>query len=83
MCSVLAGLKIASLFVIAHDAAHNSFIGNRLLNKMISRITFLPVLHNYSLWLIVDNQFHHQVPNVEEFNSWSHLSIDDYNAFPL
>lgn len=79
-CSILAGLKIASLFAIAHDAAHDSFTGNRLLNKIIARISFLPVLHNYSLWLKAHNRTHHQSPNVKVVNSWSPLSLNDYNS---
>jgi omega-6 fatty acid desaturase (delta-12 desaturase) len=80
LCSVLAGLKIASLFAIAHDAAHDSFTSNKLLNKIIARISFLPVLHNYSLWLNAHNRSHHQTPNVKGHNSWSPLAIEDYNA---
>ena len=83
LCAILAGLKIASIFVIAHDAAHDSFIGDRLLNKIIARITFLPVLHNYSLWLIVHNRLHHQAPNVKGINSWSPVSRQEYEAMPI
>lgn len=78
-CSILAGLKIASLFAIAHDAAHDSFTGNSMLNKVIARISFLPVMHNYSLWLIAHNRSHHLMPNVKDGNSWSPLSLDEYN----
>jgi fatty acid desaturase len=35
-CSVSAGLVISSLFVIGHDAAHNSYTGSRRLNILIS-----------------------------------------------
>lgn len=80
LCSIVAGLKIASLFAIAHDAAHDSFTSNKLLNKIIARISFLPVLHNYSLWLIAHNRSHHQAPNVKGLNSWSPLSLDEYSV---
>ena len=33
--SVLTGLAIAMLFVIGHDAAHNSFTRHRWLNRVI------------------------------------------------
>ncbi|MCG8379327.1 MAG: fatty acid desaturase [Proteobacteria bacterium] len=80
---ILAGLKIASIFAIAHDAAHDSFTSNKILNKTIARISFLPVMHNYSLWLLVHNRYHHQMPNVKGINSWSPMSPDEYNSLPL
>lgn len=79
LCSVLAGLKISSLFVIAHDAAHDSYTDNKLLNKVIARTCFLPALHNYSLWCIAHNRTHHQVTNIQGKNSWSPLSKDEYD----
>ncbi len=79
LCSILAGLKIASLFVIAHDAAHDSYTDNKLLNKIIARVCFLPALHNYSLWCIAHNRTHHQVTNIQGKNSWSPLSKDEYD----
>lgn len=81
-CGIVAGLKIASIFVIAHDAAHASFVKNRVLNKIIARLAFLPSYHNYSLWLIAHNKSHHQSTNLQEGNSWSPLSKDEYDNLP-
>lgn len=82
LCSVIAGLKISSLFVIAHDAAHDSFTSSRVLNKVIARISYLPSFHNYSLWLIAHNRLHHQLTNLKGVNSWSPLSKEEYDALP-
>ena len=82
VCSVVAGLKISTLFVIAHDAAHASFVRNRMLNKLIARLAFLPSYHNYSLWLIAHNKLHHQSTNIQGGNSWSPLSKEEYDALP-
>ncbi len=82
-CAVLAGFKIATLFVIAHDAAHDSLTGSRKLNRIIGRITFLPALHNFSLWIIAHNRLHHQLANLKGANSWSPISKGEYDAFPL
>ena len=82
VCSVVAGLKISTLFVIAHDAAHASFVRNRMLNKLIARLAFLPSYHNYSLWLIAHNKSHHQSTNTQGGNSWSPLSKEEYDALP-
>ena len=82
-CSIIAGLKIASLFVIGHDAAHGAYTSNKLLNEIIARIAFLPSLHNYSLWLVEHNRNHHQANNVKEINSWSPLSKNEFDAMPV
>jgi omega-6 fatty acid desaturase (delta-12 desaturase) len=82
ICSLVAGLLISLLFVVAHDAAHNSFAGSRLLNRVIARMAFLPCLHNYSLWLIAHNRWHHKLTNLKGSNSWSPLSRDEYEALP-
>lgn len=81
-CSIVAGLKISTLFVIAHDAAHASIVRNRMLNKLIARLAFLPSFHNYSLWLIVHNKSHHQSTNTQGGNSWSPLSKEEYDDLP-
>ena len=82
LCSLLAGLQISLLYVVAHDAAHNSFTGSRVLNRIIARMAYLPCLHNYSLWLIVHNRLHHKLTNLKGHNSWSPLSRDEYEALP-
>lgn len=81
-CGILAGMLVSSIFVIAHDAAHDSFTKHKLLNKTIARITYLLSLHNYSLWLTEHNRMHHQTTNIRELNSWSPMSKDEYDALP-
>jgi acyl-lipid omega-6 desaturase (Delta-12 desaturase) len=83
LCSVLAGFKIASLFIIGHDAAHNAFTDRKILNQVIARIVFLPSLHNYGLWLVEHNRIHHQATNIKGIDSWSPLSKEEYDALPV
>lgn len=78
----LAGFMISQLFVVAHDAAHQAFVPHKKLNAIIARLCFLPSLHNYSLWLYVHNQIHHAYPNVKGYNSWSPISLDEFNKLP-
>ena len=82
ICSVIAGFKISTLSVIAHDAAHASLTNNKMLNKVIGRLAFLPSYHNYSLWLIAHNKSHHQSTNIQGKNSWSPLSKEEYDHLP-
>tara|TARA_R110000782_G_scaffold65058_16_gene132511 strand:+ start:5265 stop:6341 length:1077 start_codon:yes stop_codon:yes gene_type:complete len=79
-CSVIAGLRIGTLFLVSHDAGHDSFTSNRVWNSIIGRIAFLPSFHNYSLWLIAHNRSHHQSPNIKGINSWSPLSKEEYDG---
>lgn len=76
---ILAGMLVSSIFVIAHDAAHDSFTTSKKLNKVIARVTYMLSLHNYSLWLTAHNRVHHQVTNIKDMNSWSPLSKDEYD----
>lgn len=80
--SSLAGFMIAQLFVIGHDAAHKAYVNNPRLNKLIARLVFFPSLHNYNLWLFAHNRLHHAFPNVKNYNSWSPMSLDEYNCLP-
>lgn len=72
--SVGTGLMIALLFVVGHDAAHQSLTPHRWLNGMLGRLAFLPSLHPFSLWQLGHNQTHHR---------WTNLSTKDYVWTPL
>ncbi len=74
----LAGFMISQLFVIGHDAAHQAYVCSSWMNAFIGRLSFLPSLHNYSLWIEAHNKAHHSYPNVKGMNSWWPLSFDDF-----
>ncbi len=76
--SILTGFIMATLFVIAHDAAHDNYTTSSQLNGILARIAFLPCLHNYTLWLIAHNKKHHLFTNIDKLNSWSPLSPEKY-----
>ena len=77
-CASLAGFMIAQLFVIGHDAAHGAYVSGSWMNAFVARLSFLPSLHNYSLWLEAHNKSHHSYPNVKKMNSWWPLSFEDF-----
>ena len=79
---ILAGFALPSLFVIGHDAAHGAYTASPRANAIMARIAFLPVLHNYSLWVAVHNRQHHRAPNLKGHNSWSPLGVAEYRALP-
>ena len=50
LCGLAAGFVIGRLFIIGHDACHQSLTPHRELNKVLGRIAFLPSITPYSLW---------------------------------
>lgn len=80
--AVVAGTMISTLFVLGHDAAHGSLVASPSRNRVLARLLFLPALHNCTLWRIQHNRLHHRWPNVRGINSWSPLSLSDYEALP-
>jgi omega-6 fatty acid desaturase (delta-12 desaturase) len=52
LSGLAAGFVIGRLFILGHDACHQSLTPHRNLNKWLGRIAFLPSLTAYSLSLI-------------------------------
>src|SRR5271165_3652999 len=50
LSALACGFVIGRLFIIGHDACHQSFTEHRGLNRWIGRIAFLASLTPYSLW---------------------------------
>ena len=80
IASVVAGIKIANLATLAHDAAHNSLTKSRLLNKLIAIASFLPGLINYQLWLYDHHRLHHARTNENFPDSYTPYSKGGYDA---
>ena len=80
---VIAGVAISMLFILGHDAAHMSLFSSRRANAIFGRITFLPCLHNYTLWIIQHNRLHHQSTNVRGLNSFSPFTTHEFSSLPL
>jgi omega-6 fatty acid desaturase (delta-12 desaturase) len=50
---------IGMLFVIGHDACHNSLTAVGWLNRVIGRVVFLPAYHPFTAWAHAHNTMHH------------------------
>jgi omega-6 fatty acid desaturase (delta-12 desaturase) len=80
---VLAGLQIARLFVIGHDACHQSLFVDRRMNRWMGRVVFLPSLTTYGLWETGHNLGHHVFTNLRGKDYvWTPLSKTEYDAKP-
>ena len=82
IASILAGVKISNLSVIAHDAAHNSLTKSKRLNKFIAITSFLPCMFNYRLWLYDHNKLHHSMTNEKFPDSYTPFSKEEYDNLP-
>jgi len=80
---VAAGFMIGRLFIIGHDACHQSLTPHRGLNRWLGRIAFLPSITPYSLWDVGHNVVHHGYTNLKGFDFvWAPLTREEFNALP-
>ncbi|MBC7416359.1 MAG: fatty acid desaturase [Herminiimonas sp.] len=81
VCGLVAGLVIGRLFILGHDACHQSFTVHRRLNSWLGRLLFLPSLTPYSLWSVGHNVVHHGYTNLKDFDFvWQPLSLQEFDA---
>lgn len=79
--AVLAGVFIANLAIIGHDAVHRSFTRLGWLNRVIGTLAFLPALHPYSRWEHHHNRVHHiYTAQIGVDNAFSPMTPDQYRA---
>lgn len=82
LASVFAGIKLANLATLAHDAAHNSLTPSRRLNWWLGVLAFMPCLFNYRLWVYDHHVLHHPHTNGDHVDSYKPLSKKEYDALP-
>jgi omega-6 fatty acid desaturase (delta-12 desaturase) len=81
LCALVAGFVIGRLFVIGHDACHQSLTDHRRLNRWLGRIAFLPSLTAYSLWDMGHNVVHHGFTNLKGVDFvWAPSTREEYRA---
>jgi acyl-lipid omega-6 desaturase (Delta-12 desaturase) len=83
LAGTAAGLMIGRLFILGHDACHQSLTSHRRLNRWLGRLVFMPSLTPYSLWDVGHNVVHHGYTNLRAFDFvWQPRSLEDYQALP-
>jgi omega-6 fatty acid desaturase (delta-12 desaturase) len=81
LCSVLMGLAIAQLFIIGHDACHNSLTPSQAVNQFIGRLALLPSLHAFTIWEHAHNKTHHIFTMLKDVDTyWAPLSVAEYES---
>lgn len=80
---MLTGFIIGRLFILGHDACHQSFTVHRRVNVWLARLVFMPSLTPYSLWAVGHNVVHHGYTNLKGFDFvWQPHSLQEYQALP-
>ena len=76
-----AGTMIALMAIVGHDAGHQSFSTNKLLNRISGTIAFLPALHPFSLWEHHHNRVHHRfTAQLGVDNAFPPMTVEEYRA---
>jgi omega-6 fatty acid desaturase (delta-12 desaturase) len=77
----LAGLAIASLFVLGHDAAHGALFVNPRLCRVVGQLAMLPSLHAYAVWVYGHNRIHHAFTTCGDLDPvWNPMTPVDWEA---
>lgn len=83
LAAMFTGLVIGRLFILGHDACHQSLTRHRRLNRWLGRLVFMPSLTPYSLWDVGHNVVHHGYTNLRDFDFvWQPYSLQAYEALP-
>ena len=81
LLSMCMGFSIAGMFMVGHDAAHDSFTPRPRLNRWIARISFLPPWMPYTAWKYTHNYLHHGYTSLRTHDPiWRPLSPEEYQA---
>lgn len=81
--STLIALATSRLFIIGHDACHQSLTPSRQLNRILGRLCFLPTLTPYSLWEVGHNVAHHDYTNLRGHDYvWEPMTPAQYAVMP-
>ncbi|MBK9181155.1 MAG: fatty acid desaturase [Acidimicrobiales bacterium] len=79
--SLLAGLGVAGLFVLGHDASHSALFGSAAANRWVARLCMVPSIHNEAAWDLGHNRIHHGFTTRLGFDFvWQPLSVEQYQA---
>jgi len=83
LASLVVALQISRLFVLGHDACHQSLFTYKEVNRWIGRLLFLPSLTPFSAWEVGHNLGHHAYTNLHGKDYvWTPLSKDEFDALP-
>jgi acyl-lipid omega-6 desaturase (Delta-12 desaturase) len=76
---LFAGLAVAGLFVLGHDASHGALVTSRSANRLIAQVCMAPSAHVEAAWDLGHNRIHHGYTTREGFDFvWHPLTPEQY-----
>jgi omega-6 fatty acid desaturase (delta-12 desaturase) len=81
---LLAGLGVAGLFVLGHDASHGALLDSRKANRIVAQLCMAPSVHVEAAWDLGHNRIHHGYTTREGFDFvWHPLTPAQYGELGL
>lgn len=81
--AVARGLSVGPVFIVAHDACHDSLSPSNRLNYWLGQLCFLPSWHSFTAWKVRHNHIHHRHTNIIELDTgYPPASESQYAAWP-
>jgi len=78
---MFAGLGVAGLFVLGHDASHGALVDSRRMNRLLARVCMAPSAHVEAAWDLGHNRIHHGYTTREGFDFvWHPTSVAEYRG---
>jgi omega-6 fatty acid desaturase (delta-12 desaturase) len=78
---LLAGLGVAGLFVIGHDASHGALVDSRRANRLIAQVCMGPSAHVEAAWDLGHNRIHHGYTTRQGFDFvWHPMTVEQYQT---
>ena len=81
-CGVFAGMALARMFSLAHNAAHENIVRSPGLNRVLAIVLFTPFFYNYVLWAYEHHVLHHPFPNDTKPDAYKPYSKAEFDALP-
>lgn len=82
LAAVLLGVRLTSMYTLAHDASHRTLCAGRRLNWWIALALGVPSVQNYRMWTHDHNHVHHPRTNGDHFDFYIPYSKAEYDALP-
>jgi omega-6 fatty acid desaturase (delta-12 desaturase) len=80
LASVLMGIRLTSMYTVAHDASHRTLFASRRWNWIAALALGVPSVQNYRMWTHDHNHVHHPRTNGDHFDFYRPFSKAEYDA---
>lgn len=79
LASLFAGLKLASFYILGHDAGHRILVADKRLNWWLAQLFSIPAWQNHRLWILDHHLLHHPKTNGEQHDFYKPYSKAEFD----